>query len=456
MENIIEFIKINHFSDYKLPMDVIELIFEKYIIQNIINNSDDYYLIDNIDKPNLFLIKILKKYNYELTSETLINAIKNNNIKLIKYLLDADIDIGDSLIYAISINNLEIIKELVNNGAYILTKHICAALKNNNIELADYLANISNISYYDLLESYHNKNSIKWIFNKKENFLLNMNNLDKVNLILNVIKNNDIELLNLLISKKMLILSCQIIYNSFNNIEIVKILNDYVKNNNNNNIYFHGIDNNNIFMNNPLLAILSFNNLELLKLYFNSNINETIFSYSSNNVLLNDTITLDLSSITNNKLSNDIIKYLYTNLTILYDEETFYIITCNNLNILKWLYDNNYIINFHIYYLYYDNSYECKKFIIDKLIINDDNIKYFLTFMNNLIEKQDILILKLCHNKIMQSDDKYIIEWKDTHYDALDFCDRYNMMDSINFMTNENIWFKNNINYLSLYKELFD
>ena len=52
----------------------------------------------------------------------------------------------------------------------------------------------------------------------------------------------------------------------------------------------------------------------------------------------------------------------------------------------------------------------------------------------------------------MQLEDTYIIKWKLIHYDALDYCYKYDMTDSINIMSNINIWTKNGINYLDKFE----
>ena len=343
MDILIEFLKINHFN-YKLPYDIIEIIFEKYIIEYIINNSDNPYLIDDIKEPTIFIVKTLKKYNYVYTSKTLINAITSNNIKLVKYLLDNNIDIGESLKNAININNIDIIKELINNGAYVSDKHMFNILNNDNIELANYISDKCKINYYELITNRFNKNIfnkiIKWIISKKSYILLDMNNSNKSSLILNIIINEDYELLNIFISNKNLVLSHEILNTSLKNINIVKILNDYVKNNNN--LYFYSYSNEQIFSNNCFLAILLQNNLELIELYFNSNIDETIFKYSINHIFKNDNVYIDylndeyydILQFKTNTISVDIIKWLYQNLQINFDKITFCKITNNHSNFL--------------------------------------------------------------------------------------------------------------------------
>ena len=64
MDSYFEFLKINHISPsgptcpigVKLPSDVLEIIFEKYILS--LNENDNTYYIDTFEKPSLYIIKL--------------------------------------------------------------------------------------------------------------------------------------------------------------------------------------------------------------------------------------------------------------------------------------------------------------------------------------------------------------------------------------------------------------
>ena len=140
MNNFFEFLKINHFSNYKLPHDIVELIFEKYILLNYHNNNKISYDI------NPYITKILCKNNYICSLQSLKYYFINKNYNILNWLY--------------------------------YNHHI--------------------INYNYLFYFIDNYDNAIWLFNKYNHHIINNDIILKQLLINNAIENNDFKLLHLL------------------------------------------------------------------------------------------------------------------------------------------------------------------------------------------------------------------------------------------------------------------
>ena len=50
----------------------------------------------------------------------------------------------------------------------------------------------------------------------------------------------------------------------------------------------------------------------------------------------------------------------------------------------------------------------------------------------------------------MLLEEKHILDWLNSHYDAMDDAYKYKSFDCINYIKNPDVWTRNGINYLDL------
>jgi ankyrin repeat protein len=192
--------------------DDIELV-EYLINQNAyIDNEKIYFILCNIKKENLDMVKLLYKNGLELDlcystvieylskypsilkfiindktdkfylGKLLDSVIKKNNFESIKYLVEeCNADPNNGISSAASENRLEIIKYLVNHGAVlnnidISTYELYKFLHHDNVELIEYLIKNG-------LDIINNKESIDYAihFNKIKIFKYLIKNGNKIN-----------------------------------------------------------------------------------------------------------------------------------------------------------------------------------------------------------------------------------------------------------------------------------
>jgi len=446
MDSYFEFLKVNHINSVgpigvKLPSDVLEIIFEKYILS--LNENDNTYYIDTFEKPSLYIIKLLKRHGYKCSSKTVINAVKNNNITVLNYLLENNINIGYAMKYAFINGNLEIIKLLINHKMHIIDEFVREALENNHFHILDYLIeNKYKFNYINLLFSNNlNYKQLSWILNNYIDIKYKSDSV-KYDLISYILNNNspisDILLcLEFLKNNNVCIYSDDIIKYSLKNIELVKFFDKYVDELK----YYNQYKNINI-----IHEILLTNNIEIIKYYVDSNKQTSIFKIFDNNTHN----TYDLSYF---NLDEKIIRYIYTNKKCNIELYKYYLIgtisDTNNISLLEWLYNNNHI-TLNLSMVKFTKDYDINKFFIDNVSYSDGTEKELLINLAcRSIEMNSIYILELCHNKIMTFEDLYIYRWENIHYDYLDYAYKYNFYDIIKFFRNKNIWTKNNICYLN-------
>ncbi len=454
MNSFAEFLKVNYINSMKLPRDILELIFEKYIL-SLIDDKDNIYAIDDFEKPNILLVKTLINNGYKCTFLTMINACKNNNIELVKYLLSINININNSVKYAIENNNIELVKLLFDNGADFMYKYVYTALYNNHFEIADYFYKKFKFNCELLITEKYSPNNylsvLKWLKNnhsgqfKKEFRLAILTN--------NVIENNNIELLKYIIENNIFLLSFESICRCLNNLEMLKIIDEHNKKCQP--IYYHESD----YINNIFEYILDMNNLDLLKYYFESNMETSIFKYFIDNKDKDTVYKVNMNNmneIDNYNLSYKIIKWLYTNTKIRFNKDDLLKLNNikNNLYMLEWLYNNNHItFSPNDLYDITDNYmyYNCVEFIISVMRLEEqDDINNIIRIAYNELSRGNIILLKLLHKKIMLLEEEHILKWKDIHYDAMDDAYKYKIFDCINYIKNPIVWTRNGINYLDL------
>ena len=443
-EPFIEFLKINHAnSENKLNRDVLELIFEKYILSLTNNNT---YCIDNFEKPNLYIIKVLYKNGYKCSSQTTINAVKNNNISVLNWLLENKINIGYAMKYAFINGNLEIIKLLLNNKINMSKDYILDALINNHYHVLDYLTmNNYRFDYKYLLLEHIDYNQTLWVLSRYKNIELSIR--DKRNLILNAIKKDNLDLLYLLKDHKLCVYSFEIILKSLNNFELIKFFDNHIDE-----IIFD--DSYYIRDVNIITRVFMTNNIDIIKYYFYSNKETSIFKIFDNDIT---NYNLDLLGFI---LNDNVIKYIYSDEKCVVKLDKYYLITniftTNNISLLEWLYNNKYI-SFDINMIrhfennnihFFGRNYDINKYIIDNIYYSDYDKRELIHYACRFIERGNIHILELLHNKIMTFEEIFIMIWEERHYDYLDIAYKYRFFDVVRYMRNKDIWTKDNVCYL--------
>ena len=444
MTVFIEFLKINHIyncSSTKLNRDVLEIIFEKYILSLV--NNDDTYCIDKLENPNLYIIKFLYKKGYKCSSQTAINAIKNNNIDVLKWLLENNINIGYAMKEACINGNLEIIKLLNNNNIKIIKEYTLDALINNHYHILEYLIISKYIfNYKYLLLGNINYDQLTWILSHCHPSDIKLSVNERKVLVMNAINNNNLELLLLLKEHNLCIYTMDIIISSLKNIEIIKFFDKYV------NELYYGLDQKNI---NIIKILLISNNIDIIEYYINSNKKTSIFKIFDNISPLADTLGCDID-LSYFILDDKIVKYIYSNEKCTIKLSNHYLMglinDTQNISLLEWLCNNKYI-DLRVNMIKIIENYDINKYIIDNICYSDEDKKTLMMIASNCIERGSLYLLNLCHNKIMTFEDEYIIEWESIHYDNLDYAYKYTDFDVISYMRNKDIWTKNGICYLT-------
>jgi len=282
---------------------ILKIACDDMIIIDIIH--DIYFIDKNITNIFKLLTIYTKKYDIlcdigcfydEYKYELLINMIKDNDIKFIKFLKKYNIvlklyqrcsycnDCSDDtpILYAIKNNNIEMIRLLID---YALENNISLEINEyNHNKDTPLLAACSNntIEIVKLLIDYANENNIK--------ININQTNCNGNNPIYYALKENNIVILELLIDyadKNNIILKCfegdrtgnnlsnVILYSAIkeNSIELVRMLIAYTHKNNitlvlSNRTYNHKGD---LFINYSILKFLSFDHIDMINLLMTMN-----------------------------------------------------------------------------------------------------------------------------------------------------------------------------------------
>ena len=395
-ELFIELLKVNHLNDYKLPSDVLEIIFNNYVINSL--EFPERKIINNFYTDKLSIIKILYKHNYKCSSYTFNKCVENNNIDIIEWLLENDKNNYYSMGQAIKNGNLEIIKLMIKYNITFLLKYVEILVENKYYYIIDYLLdnniNILEELKYELSYNYTSE-GVNYYLKLKEKYGININ---INNITHHAIYNNDIKLVELLIDNNLLLLNNGMIHGIINltNIQLIKLINDY-------------IIINNIIINNVIKfnKIIEQNNLELLK-YYLENQNTGFFGCINESIVYDDDIIVD----------GFIIKYLYENINIKLSNYLLFnsILHHDDIYLLEWLYHNDHIVinrNFisSIKLFKYDrldkftfDKFDIYKFMIDNLDITDSTDVQLYNWLYEIIIElcaiNNLYLTMLIFNKI--------------------------------------------------------
>ncbi|WP_394748862.1 ankyrin repeat domain-containing protein [Spongiimicrobium salis] len=162
-----------HFATYCSNEDVFDYLLEKEIDFDHTNKFKDTPLMYAVLRRNLKMTKALidkgatvnTVNNDNLTP--LYNAVQSDHMELVTLLLNAkaDVNLGTSLLHkAVLNNNLELVKELIDNTTNIETKNdygntpLALAIREGNPEIAEFLitkgATLKNVPQYKLKGAY--------------------------------------------------------------------------------------------------------------------------------------------------------------------------------------------------------------------------------------------------------------------------------------------------------------
>lgn len=85
------------------------------------------YLYNALEKNNTEITKTLIDYNVSISANSFVMSIKNNNIDIVNYIIATGYDLnannGQELLASVENNNIEIAKILIENGADVNTKY---------------------------------------------------------------------------------------------------------------------------------------------------------------------------------------------------------------------------------------------------------------------------------------------------------------------------------------------
>ena len=396
------------------------------ILENEEIFNEEYQLIQN----NKILRNTRVQHIYKMP--ILFNAVKSNNIEMVKQILNLNININnfilskiyednimlekyyDALIYAIINQNEEIINILIEHNILIKKNHLLQAIEINNVNIVKiimkYITYFNDFDYYfENIEIYHilSKHYKNVLYTSThENVYLNELNIKKEDLYVGkmtplfiAIKMNNEKIIKFIMENEIFEYKINFeeineLLNNIKNIDIIKYsLNKYIKYNN----------------------ILYFDEkYPQFKINRNSKYNKNLLDVLCEYKLLDDSHIYDAIKFNNIKLLNNLLKY---NIEYSLDNVFNNIFSNDDMNVEildKFNYNNN---NFFIItdkYLFNTNNLTEKKLFIFSKIFENYNVtlnKFDLeTFIIKLKNEQKTLKLL---SQIYKKLDDYNLSIKD-------------------------------------------